>query len=87
MRVARPPKFTVDGLRKVTLELRGRAKAVTFVVAYIQTENQNVCNKYSLWTALDRVVEEVAKHEHMFVVMDANARTGDEEKGRGYQNI
>ena len=47
-RAARPPEFTGDDLRKVTLELRGRAEAVTFIVAYILTETQNVCNKYLL---------------------------------------
>ena len=29
-RAARPPEFISDRLLKVTLELRGRAKAVTF---------------------------------------------------------
>ena len=33
-RAARPPEFVSDRLLKVTLELRGRAKVVTFVVAY-----------------------------------------------------
>ena len=37
-RAARPPEFVSDRLLKVTLELRGRAKAVTFVVAYAPTE-------------------------------------------------
>ena len=32
---ARPPEFISDHLLKVTLELRGRAKAVTFFVAYM----------------------------------------------------
>ena len=32
------------------------------------------------WTSLDRVVEEVPKHEQLFVLMDANARTGRMEK-------
>ena len=31
-RAARPPEFISDRLLKVTLELRGRAKAVTFFV-------------------------------------------------------
>ena len=33
-RAARPPEFISDRLLKVTLELRGRAKAVTFFVTY-----------------------------------------------------
>ena len=69
-------------LLKVTLELRGRAKAVTFVVAYAPTEPQNANNKHAFWTSLDRVVEEVPKHEQLFVLMDANARTGRREKGQ-----
>ena len=83
-RAARPPEFISDRLLKVTLELRGRAKAVTFVVAYAPTEPQNAINsnKHAFWTSLDRVVEEVPKHEQLFVLMDANARTGRREKGQ-----
>ena len=71
---------TGDRLLKVTLELRGRAKAVTFVVAYAPTEPQNANNKHAFWTSVDRVLEEVPKHEQLFVLMDANARTGRREK-------
>ena len=46
-RVARPPEFISDRLRKVTLELRGRAKAVTFFVAYAPTETHNASNKHA----------------------------------------
>ena len=69
-------------LLKVTLELRGRAKAVTFVVANAPTETQNANNKHAFWTSLDRAVEEVPKHEQLFVLMDANARTGRRDKGQ-----
>ena len=81
-RAARPPEFISDRLLKVTLELRGRAKAVTFVVAYAPTEPQNANNKHAFWMSLDRVVEEVPKHEQLFVLIDANARTGRREKGQ-----
>ena len=81
-RAARPPEFISDRLLKVTLELRGRAKAVTFVVAYAPTEPHNANNKHAFSTSLDRVVEEVPKHEQLFVLMDANARTGRREKGQ-----
>ena len=81
-RAARPPEFNSDRLLNVTLELRGRAKAVTFVVAYAPIETQNANNKHAFWTSLDRVVEEVPKHEQLFVLMDANARTGRREKGQ-----
>ena len=81
-RAARPPEFISDRLLKVTLELRGQAKAVTFVVAYAPTEPQNANNKHAFWTSLDRVMEEVPKHEQLFVSMDANARTGRRDKGQ-----
>ena len=81
-RAVRPPEFISDRLLKVTLELRGRAKAVTFVVVYAPTEQQNANNKHAFWTTLDKVVEEVPKHEQLFVLMDANARTGRREKGQ-----
>ena len=69
-------------MSKVILELRGRAKAVTFVVAYAPTETQNADKKHAFWTSLDRVVEEVPKHKQLFVLMDVNARTGRREKGQ-----
>ena len=54
-RAARPPEFISDRLLKVTLEIRGRAKAVTFVVAYAPTETQSTSNKHAFWTSLDRM--------------------------------
>ena len=44
---AGPPEFISDRLLKVTLELRGRAKAVTFFVAYAPTETQNASNQHA----------------------------------------
>ena len=58
-RTARPSEFISDRLLKVTLELRGRAKAATFFVAYSPTETQNTSNKHAFWTTLDRAVEEI----------------------------
>ena len=52
-RAARPLEFISDRLLKVTLELRGRAKALTFVVAYARTETQNANKKHEFWTSLD----------------------------------
>ena len=80
-RAARPPEFISDHLLKVTLELHGRAKAVTFVVAYAPPKTHNVSNTHAFWTILNKAVEEVPRHEQLFVLMDANARTGRREKG------
>ena len=80
-RAARPPEFISDRLLKVTLELRGRAKAVTFFVAYAPTETHYVSIKHAFWTTFDRAVKEIPRHEQLFVLMDANACTGRREKG------
>ena len=72
----RPPEFISDSLLKVTLELCGRARAVTFVVEYAPTDTQSVGKNNAFWTALKKVVKEVPEHEQLFVLMDANARTG-----------
>ena len=77
---ARPPEFISDRLLKVTLELRGRAKAVTFFVAYSPTETFNASNNHVFWTTLDRAVKDVPRHEQLFVLMDAHALTGRREK-------
>ena len=42
---ARPPEFIRDRLLKVTLELCGRARAVTFVVGYASTDTRSVGKK------------------------------------------
>ena len=80
-RAARPPEFISDRLLKVTLGLRGRAKAVAFFVAYAPTETHDASKKHAFWTTLDRAVKDVPRHEQLFVLMDANARTGRREKG------
>ena len=79
---ARPPEFISDRLLKVTLELCGRARAVTFVVGYAPTDTQSLRKKNAFWTALERVVKEVPDHEQLFVLMDANARTGRRGGGK-----
>ena len=38
-------------------------------------------NKCAFWTTFDKAMEEVPRHEQLFVLMDANARTGRREKG------
>ena len=78
---ARPPEFISDRLLKVTLELLGRAKAVTFFVAYAPTETKNTSNKHTFWTTLDRAVEEVPRHEQLFVLMDATPAQGEGIRG------
>ena len=59
-----------------------------FIVAYASpTETQNACNNYRVWTGLDRAVEGIPKDDQVFVLMDANTRTGRSEKGGWRENI
>ena len=59
-RAACQPEFINDCLLRNTLELPGRTKSVTFIVAYAPTEAHNASNThYSFLTSLDRAVEEV----------------------------
>ena len=79
---ARPPESISDRLLKVTIELCGHARAVTFVVGYAPTDTQSVGKNNAFWTALERVVKGVPEHEQLFVSMDANARTGRRGGGK-----
>ena len=79
---ARPQEFISDGLLKVTLELCGRARAVTFVVGYAPTDTQSLRKKNAFWTTLERVVKEVPEHEQLFALMDANVGTGRRGGGK-----
>ena len=74
-RAARPREFTSDRVLKATLELRGRAKSVTYIVTHSLTKTQIASKKDTFWTTLDRIVEDARKHEWLFVLMDAKTRT------------
>ena len=50
-------------------------------MAYAPTETQNAGNKHAFWTTLARAVKKVPRREQLFVLMDANARTGSRENG------
>ena len=60
----RPPEFISDRLLKVTLDLRVRAKAVSFVVAPMpQLKPLDVSRKNIFWAALDSAMQDVRAHE------------------------
>ena len=47
------------------------------------TNRHSICwEKNAFWTALKRVVKEAPEHEQLFVLMDANARTGRRGGGK-----
>ena len=57
--ITRSPEFRSDRLLKVTLDLRGQAKTVSFVAAYAPTETADVPRKNIFWAALDSAVKYV----------------------------
>ena len=75
------PEIISDCFVKVTQDLRGRAKAVSCVVAYAPTETADVSRKNVFWAALVSAVKYVSPHEQLNVLMDANARTGKRGEG------
>lgn len=66
----------------MALKVRGRARAVRFVVAYGQTESTtgDEGKQRYFWTALDGAVKEVPK-DTFFVLVDANVGAGCRGEG------
>ena len=56
---------------------------VTFVVAYAPTEDAAEGEKAKYMTALNSTVKPVPSREDVFVLIDANARTGKRGEGGG----
>ena len=56
---------------------------VTFVVAYVPTEEASESQKAKYMAALNCTVASVSAREYVFVLTDANARTGKRGEGRG----
>ena len=56
---------------------------VTFVVAYAPTEDATEGEKAKYMAALNSTVKPVPSREHVFLLTDANARTGKRGDGGG----
>ncbi|CAB1106171.1 unnamed protein product [Ectocarpus sp. CCAP 1310/34] len=57
--------------------LAGHRGAVNFVAAYAPTEPSTADSKRVFWGKLDSLVRRIPSKECVFVLVDANARTGD----------
>ena len=75
-----PTGIFSNNLLKVTLELRGRAKAVIFIVANTPTVTQNASNKHAFWTTSDRTVDEVPKREQRSSEEEGEGKAGEQEQ-------
>ena len=58
-----------------------KPKVNAFNVAYAPTETQNASNTHAVWITVNKAVEEVLKHELLFVLMGLDTRTGRRGKG------
>lgn len=78
--VVRSKEFINEQLLRVSLKLRIHASVITFVAAYGPSKSTRDKGKKRFFqTALDG-----ARHEHLFVMMNANVRTGRRE-GWGFR--
>ena len=70
-------ELTNERLMPMTFNLTGKSNAVTFVVAYGQTDTLSNTREQKdvFWANLERAVSRVPSSDYLFVLIDANART------------
>ena len=71
-------ELTNERLMSMTFNLTGKSNAVTFIVAYGPTDTVSDTReqKAVFWTDLESAVSRVPSSDYLFVLIDANARTG-----------
>ena len=62
----------------MTFNLTGKSNAITFVVAYGPTDTVSNTRQQKdvFWADLESAVSRVPSSDYLFVLIDANARTG-----------
>ena len=85
--ICKTSKFTREDvnerLMSMRFEMSGQHQAVNFVVGYAPTGPSDSEKKRAFWHRLDSLVQRIPKKECLFVLMDANARTGEKIEGEG----
>ena len=71
-------ELTNERLMSMTFNLTGKSNAVTFIVAYgpTNTVSNTREQKAVFWADLESAVSRVPSRDYLFVLIDANARTG-----------
>ena len=69
-------EFVSDRLMKMRILLHGKSNAITCIAGYAPTEPAAESVKTKFWSALNHATEQTPKKDQLFVLMDANARTG-----------
>ena len=76
-------QYIDERLMAMRFEMKGRRGAVNFVAAYAPTDVATADSKRSFWLKLESLVRSIPARECVYVLMDANARTGRPDAGRG----
>ena len=78
-------KFTREDvnerLMSMCFEMSGQHQAVNFVVGYVPTKPSDSEKNRAFWHRLDSLVQRIPLKERRFVLMDANARSGENIEG------
>ena len=71
-------ELTDERLMSMTFNLTGKSNAITFVVAYGPTDTVSNTRQQKdvFWADLESAVSRVPSSDYLFVLIDANARTG-----------
>ena len=79
-------EYVDERLMTMRFEISGQSGAVNFVSAYAPTEVSKDETKQAFWDRLDSVVQRIPTKECVYVLMDANARTGRRIEGESLQH-
>ena len=75
-------EYVDERLTAMRFEMAGHRGAVDFVAAYAPTEVAAADNKRTFWGKLDDLVRRIPARECVFVLIDANAPTGERIDGK-----
>ena len=79
-------EYVDERLMAMRFEMSGQSGAVNFISAYAPTEVSKDESKQAFWDRLDSLVQRIPAKECLYVMMDANARTGRRIEGESLQD-
>ena len=79
-------EYVDERLMTMQFEITGQSGAVNFVSASAPTEVSKDETKQAFWDRHDSLVQRISAKESLYVLMDANARTGRRKEGENLQD-
>ena len=79
-------EYVDERLMAMRFEISGQSGAVSFISAYAPTEVTKDETKQAFWDRFDSLVQRIPAKECLYVLMDANARTGRKIEGESLQD-